>query len=66
MCVNDSYTKVYSGGKDCKVYATDLRSPDESVLVCEERAPVLSVSIHWHMLEYKASYGCHMVKIYLK
>ena len=44
MCVNESFSKVYSGGKDCKIYATDLTNPEESILVCEETAPVLSVS----------------------
>ena len=44
LLANESFTKVYSGGKDCRVYMTDLRNPDESVLVCEEEAPVLSVS----------------------
>ncbi len=43
MCINDSFNKVYSGGKDCKIYATDLANPEDSILVCEETAPVLSV-----------------------
>ena len=44
MCANvDSFAKVYSGGKDRRVYCTDLKSVDESVLVCEESAPILSV-----------------------
>lgn len=46
MCVNDSFSKVYSGGKDCRVYLTDLRNINESVLICEETAPVLSVFKH--------------------
>lgn len=45
MCVNETFTKVYSGGKDCRVYETDLRNMDESILVCEETAPVLSVCL---------------------
>ena len=43
LCVNDSFSKVYSGGKDNRVYATNFRNSDESVLVCEETAPILSV-----------------------
>lgn len=44
MCVNEAFSKVYSGGKDCRVYATDLNKLDESLLVCEDTAPILSVS----------------------
>jgi WD repeat-containing protein 48 len=44
LCTNDSFNKVYSGGKDNRVYATDLRNIDESLLICEETAPILSVS----------------------
>ncbi|CAF0757335.1 unnamed protein product [Brachionus calyciflorus] len=43
LCVNESFNKVYSGGKDFRIYATDLRNPDDSVLVCEENNPVLSI-----------------------
>ena len=45
LLANESFSKVYSGGKDCRVYMTDLRNPEESVLVCEDEAPILSVSI---------------------
>ena len=45
LCANESFSKVYSGGKDCKVYATDFTNIEESLLVCEETAPVLSVSL---------------------
>jgi WD repeat-containing protein 48 len=45
LCVNESFNKVYSGGKDCRVYATDLRNPDDLVLVCEESNPILSVRV---------------------
>lgn len=41
---NEAFTHVYSGGRDRKVYCTDLRNPDIRVLVCEEKAPVLRVS----------------------
>ena len=46
MCANESFSKVYSAGKDCKVYATDLSSLEDSLLICEETAPVLSVSLN--------------------
>jgi len=45
LCANESFSKVYSGGKDCKVYATDFTNIEESLLICEETAPVLSVSL---------------------
>jgi WD repeat-containing protein 48 len=45
LCANDTFSKVYSSGKDCRVYSTDLRNINESVLVCEESAPVLSVRL---------------------
>lgn len=41
--VNEAFTHVYSGGRDRKIYCTDLRSPDIRVLICEENAPVLKV-----------------------
>lgn len=41
--VNDAFTHVYSGGRDRKIYCTDLRNPDIRVLICEEKAPVLKV-----------------------
>ncbi len=45
--VNEAFTHVYSGGRDRKIYCTDLRSPDIRVLICEEKAPVLKVW-RWH------------------
>lgn len=43
LLVNDSFTTVISGSRDKKVFMTDLRNPTNSVLVCEESAPVLSL-----------------------
>ena len=40
---NEAFTHVYSGGRDRKVYCTDLRNPDIRLLICEEKAPVLKV-----------------------
>lgn len=50
--VNEAFTHVYSGGRDRKIYCTDLRNPDIRVLICEEKAPVLKVTdfasqSHW-------------------
>ncbi|KAH6935123.1 hypothetical protein HPB50_003451 [Hyalomma asiaticum] len=39
--VNESFTTVFSGGRDRKIFMTDLRNPDNRALVCEESAPVL-------------------------
>ena len=41
--VNESFTTVYSGGRDRRVWATDLRNPESRVLICEEQAPILKV-----------------------
>jgi len=43
--VNDAFTVVYSGGRDRRVWATDLRNSSNHMLLCEERAPVLKVSL---------------------
>lgn len=43
--VNEAFTHVYSGGRDRKIYCTDLRNPDIRVLICEEKAPVLKVIV---------------------
>ena len=40
---NDMFTIVFSGGRDRKVWATDLRDPEHRTLICEEKAPVLKV-----------------------
>lgn len=40
---NDTFTTVYSGGRDKRVWATDLRNPEHRTLVCEEKAPILKV-----------------------
>ncbi|KAH1176885.1 hypothetical protein KIL84_010587 [Mauremys mutica] len=43
--VNEPFTHVYSGGRDRKIYCTDLRNPDIRVLICEEKAPVLKMEL---------------------
>ena len=40
---NESFSTLYSGGRDHQVWATDIRNPDCRELVCEEKAPVLKV-----------------------
>uniref|UniRef100_A0AAY4AMB0 WD repeat-containing protein 48 n=1 Tax=Denticeps clupeoides TaxID=299321 RepID=A0AAY4AMB0_9TELE len=43
--VDDAFTHIYSGGRDRKIYCTDLRNPDIRVLICEEKAPVLRMEL---------------------
>lgn len=43
LLMNDAFTHVISGSRDRKVFVTELRNPSNSVLVCEEAAPVLSL-----------------------
>ncbi|KAI4809028.1 hypothetical protein KUCAC02_017944 [Chaenocephalus aceratus] len=43
--VNEAFTHVYSGGRDKKIYCTDLRNPTSGVLICEEKAPVLKMEL---------------------
>ncbi|RXM35985.1 WD repeat-containing protein 48 [Acipenser ruthenus] len=43
--VNEAFTHVYSGGRDRKIYCTDLRNPDIRVLICEEKASVLKMEL---------------------
>lgn len=40
---NETFTSFYSGGKDCRVYQTEIRNPDSSVLICEENAAILRI-----------------------
>lgn len=40
---NDTFSMVYSGGRDQRVWATELRNPDSRTLICEEKAPILKV-----------------------
>lgn len=42
LVANESFTKFYSGGRDGKVFCTDIPSC-ESQLVCSENSPVLKV-----------------------
>lgn len=43
LLVNDNFTHVISGSRDKKIYMTEIRNPYNSVLVCEEKAPVLNM-----------------------
>uniref|UniRef100_A0A8C8IA88 WD repeat-containing protein 48 n=1 Tax=Oncorhynchus tshawytscha TaxID=74940 RepID=A0A8C8IA88_ONCTS len=43
--VNEAFTHVYSGGRDRKIYCTDLRNPELRMLICEEKAPVLKMEL---------------------
>ncbi|KAL8578817.1 WD repeat-containing protein 48 [Nucella lapillus] len=42
---NDSFSTLYSGGRDHQVWATDIRNPDNRELICEEKAPVLKLEL---------------------
>jgi WD repeat-containing protein 48 len=43
LLVNDNFTHVISGSRDKKIFQTEIRNPYNSVLVCEESAPVLNM-----------------------
>lgn len=55
--VNEAFTHVYSGGRDRKIYCTDLRNPELRMLICEEKAPVLKVRGVW-LLGYSEQRAC--------
>ncbi|KAG9508421.1 WD repeat-containing protein 48-like protein, partial [Fragariocoptes setiger] len=38
---NSSFDTIYSGGKDRRIYATHVNNSTNSVLVCQESAPIL-------------------------
>ncbi|MCO5554974.1 hypothetical protein L7F22_008514 [Adiantum nelumboides] len=44
LATTSSFTHVYSGGRDLSVYLTDLSSR-ESLLVCSEEHPILSLAL---------------------
>lgn len=43
LLVNENFTHVISGSRDKKIYQTEVRNPYNSVLVCEESAPILNM-----------------------
>lgn len=43
LLMNDTFTHVISGSRDKKIVMTELRNPSNSVVICEENAPVLSM-----------------------
>lgn len=43
LLVNENFTHVISGSRDKKIFMTEIRNPYNSVLVCEEKAPVLNM-----------------------
>lgn len=45
LCANDTFTHFYSGGRDCRIFQTDPRFPDTSLLVCVTDAPVLRMEL---------------------
>lgn len=43
LLMTENFTHVISGSRDKRILLTELRNPSNSVLVCEEYAPVLSL-----------------------
>ncbi|XP_037947169.1 WD repeat-containing protein 48 homolog isoform X1 [Teleopsis dalmanni] len=43
LLMNESFQYVISGSRDRHIIVTELRNPSNSVVVCEEQAPVLSL-----------------------
>ncbi|XP_012943026.1 WD repeat-containing protein 48 [Aplysia californica] len=42
---NEAFSVVFSGGRDRRVWATDIRVPDSSELICEEKNPILKLEL---------------------
>lgn len=43
LLMSENFQFVISGSRDKKIFATELRNPSNSHLICEEKAPVLSM-----------------------
>ncbi|KAL5289332.1 WDR48 family protein [Megaselia abdita] len=43
LLMSENFQYVISGSRDKKMFVTELRNPNNSTLVCEEKAPVLSM-----------------------
>lgn len=43
LLMTDTFSHVISGSRDKKIVMTELRNPSNSVVICEENAPVLSM-----------------------
>jgi len=43
LLVNDTFTHVISGSRDKKICMTELKNSSNSVLICEEEAPILNL-----------------------
>lgn len=53
---NESFSTVYSGGKDCKIFMTDLKDTSNTALVCKESSPIL------RMLLVNRSYSSNQIR----
>ncbi|CAL1530062.1 unnamed protein product [Lymnaea stagnalis] len=42
---NDSFSVLFFGGRDRRVWATDIRLPENRELICEEKYPVLKLEL---------------------
>ncbi|XP_062553277.1 WD repeat-containing protein 48 homolog [Armigeres subalbatus] len=47
LLMTENSSHVISGSRDKKIIMTELRNPTNSVLICEERAPVLSLCYNY-------------------
>ncbi|XP_048001382.1 LOW QUALITY PROTEIN: WD repeat-containing protein 48 homolog [Leguminivora glycinivorella] len=43
LLATENFTHIISGGRDKLVIITELRNPDNSIIVCEETAPILKL-----------------------
>ncbi|CAB0033638.1 unnamed protein product [Trichogramma brassicae] len=43
LLATDNFSHIISGGRDKRVVMTELRNPDKSVVICEEKAPILKM-----------------------
>lgn len=43
LLMNEAFTHVISGSRDKRIFLTELRNPNNSILICIEAAPVLSL-----------------------
>ncbi len=46
---NEAFNTVMSSGRDKRIWVTDLRNPEQRVLLCEASAPVLRLCLSQDM-----------------
>lgn len=50
LLVTENFSHVISGSRDKKICMTEIRNPSNSIVVCEESAPVLSMCYSFDQL----------------